>query len=401
MALGWPAVGKLAVLGRMGATGARMRGGGDSPAHIRPGVAADLQIGRVVWHYGRQVDTVAATPQLGCGILYADKMTRRSDMAMDSWFKLRVKTARIWNEGWGRCLEPRWQCANKPVKAHSIQNARIIDRLAENGHVVTISSTFHPTTPPCPDFRRVGRNKATTFEGLCAEHDSEIFRRIDAEPIRTGDAEQLFLLSYRAATRELHTTMAVAYRAQASYKAAVELGLSPGDRPCKRGMFAVQRMAISYDTFRYRSYFDEDLLAGRYDRVCHKVLDVPCARPTLAVSSLFSIDSVRSGDDCLLMSLSILPLESSRTVAVFSWRDFDGEAANAWLSKSVPEGEDVQMLRRWVSRIALEYCENIIFAPSLLDSFSADEREKIRTFYVVTARQTESAVEPLEVDLFL
>lgn len=148
---------------------------------------------------------------------------------MDPLFEPRVRTAKIWNEGWGRCLEPRWQCTNTPVKAHSIQNARIIDRIAENGHVVTISAVFHPTSPPFPHFRRVGRNKATTFEGLCAKHDREIFRRIDTEPIDTGDAEQLFLLAYRAATRELHTTMAVAYRAQASYKEAVGLGLSPGD----------------------------------------------------------------------------------------------------------------------------------------------------------------------------
>jgi len=320
---------------------------------------------------------------------------------MDQWVELRIKTAKIWNEGWGRCLEPHWQCTKATVKAHSIQNARIIDRIAENGHVVTLNPAYHPTAAPFPDFRLVGRNKATTFEGLCAEHDRGIFRLIDAETLDTSNPEQMFLLAYRAATRELHTTMAVAYRVQMSYMKAVELGLSPGDRPCERGMFAVERMVAAHATFKYRSYFDEDLIDGRYDRVRHRVIDVPCTRSTLAVSSLFSVDSSASGDDCLLLSLSVLPLEDNRTVAIFSWRDFDDVAALAWLNERVSDGADTKKLRKQVSRITLANCENIIFSPSLLNDLSADEKDTIRRFFVATTFKPDSESGPLEIDLFV
>ena len=319
---------------------------------------------------------------------------------MDQWFELRIKTAEIWNEGWGRCLEPRWQCKNAPIRAHSIQNSRIIDLIAEKGQVITLGSAYHPTTTPFPDFRVVGRHRATTFEGLCAEHDGEIFRRIDAETLNTSDQEQLFLLAYRAVTCELHTTMAVAYRVQRSYEKAVELGLSPGDHPCERGRFAVARMVIAHSTFRYRSYFDEDLLGGRYDRVHHRVINVPCTRPTLAVSSLFSVDGSASGDDYLLLSLSVLPLAENRTVAIFSWRDFDDVAALAWLNEKVPDGANPKMLRKQVSQITLANCENIIFAPSLLNNLSADEKDRIRRYFFATTFKPDSETEPLEIDLF-
>ena len=319
---------------------------------------------------------------------------------MDQWLELRIKSAKIWNEGWGRCLEPRWQCTNAPVRAHSIQNARIIDQIAEKGHVFTLSFAYHPTSTPFPDFRAVGRNMATTFEGLCAEHDGEIFRRIDADALNTSDQEQLFLLAYRAVTRELHTTMAVAYYVQRSYEKAVELGLSPGDRPCERGKFAVERMVIAHGIFRYRSYFDEDLLGGRYERVRHRVINVPCTQPTVAVSSLFSVDSSASGDDCLFLSLSVFPLLNNRTVAIFSWRDFDDVAALAWLNKRFPDGANSWTLRKQLSRITLANCENIIFSPSLLNSLSADEKDTIRRYFFATIFKPDSETGLLEIDLF-
>jgi hypothetical protein len=126
------------------------------------------------------------------------------------------------------------------------------------------------TTPPQLRFRTSKRSDVIwrpLSKDYVREHDGESFRRIDADALNTSDQEQLFLLAYRTVTRELHTTMAVAYYVQRSYEKAVELGLSPGGRPCERGKFAVERIVIAHGIFRYRSYFDEDLLGGRYERV--------------------------------------------------------------------------------------------------------------------------------------
>src|SRR5262249_51445088 len=62
----------------------------------------------------------------------------------DPHFKLLIAVNKLWNENWGRCLSPTWNCERPPIKAHSIQNSRIIDRLAEDGHVSMIRIKFQP-----------------------------------------------------------------------------------------------------------------------------------------------------------------------------------------------------------------------------------------------------------------
>jgi hypothetical protein len=320
---------------------------------------------------------------------------------MDPLFGLRIESAKIWNDGWGRCLEPHWECTDRPIKAHSIQNARILDGIARDGHVVMLSPAYHPTKPPLPEFRSVGRGKATTFEGLCGPHDMEIFKRIDAESIETNDEEQLFLLAYRATTRELHTTMAVAYKAQMSDQEAVKLGLSPGDRPCDHGMFAVERMAVAWDTYRYRLQFDEDLIAGRYEGVHHRVIEIECSQPSLAVSSLFSVDSVRSGDDCLLLSLSVLPLEDTNSVAIFSWRREEDPAAESWLADQFTSGLSAQAMRQRVSLIVLANCENFVLTPALVERMSEQDKNRLLKFYLTTTFAVDEGSEDINVDFFL
>ena len=320
---------------------------------------------------------------------------------MDPYFKLRIESAKIWNDGWGRCLEPRWECSEHPIKAHSIQNARIIDKIVRDGHVLMLSPDYHPTRPPIPEFRAIGRNKATTFEGFCRTHDAEIFTRIDTKPIKTDDEEQLFLLAYLAATRGLHTTMAVAYKTQMSYQEAIKLGLSPGDRPCDLGMFAVERMAVAWDTYRYRIQLDEDLVACRYDALHHRVVDIKCSKPTMAVSSLFSVPLPESSDGYFLVSLSVLPLDDTKTVVVFSWRGEDDIAAQAWIEHQIPRDLNNSAIRRRVSRLTLANCENVIFAHELVESMSEDTKEGIRSFFLTTVFKSDDGSDEMDVDLFM
>ena len=60
--------------------------------------------------------------------------------------------------------------------------------------------------PPEITFQPVGRNHATTFTGLCGNHDHELFRTIEKNPLQISDSQHLFLLSYRAVLMEAHAT---------------------------------------------------------------------------------------------------------------------------------------------------------------------------------------------------
>jgi len=319
----------------------------------------------------------------------------------DPYFKLRVVLSKLWNERWGRCLAPTWDCPQPPIRAHSIQNSRIIDRLAEDGHVSMIRLKVHPRDVPPPQFERVGRNKATTFEGFCAEHDREIFQRIDHGSLEVMDSEQQFLLAYRAVSRELHTQMVAAYRTQVAYLKADEFGVSRRNQSSDYELpLKVQKLGASL-LLRYRSHFDQDLVNRRFSRVNHRTIELACSRPTIAVSSIFAVDGPAPGAvDPAFVTVSIMPVEDRRTVVILSWRTEDEQAVSVWRKRTLPSGTSPRSLRQRLSRLVLEKCENIVFAPSAVETFSPEQRTRMVKFYISTLGVKAGSSQSLDVDLF-
>jgi hypothetical protein len=41
-----------------------------------------------------------------------------------------------------------------------------MDLIARDGHVQMLGTEYHPSRPPIPEFRSIGRNRASTFEGF-------------------------------------------------------------------------------------------------------------------------------------------------------------------------------------------------------------------------------------------
>ena len=74
-----------------------------------------------------------------------------------------------------QCLETTAECSGPIVRAHAVQNAFVLDQLAEDGHVYMFLHDLDGTIP----LKRIGRNKATTFTGYCAHHDASLYREID------------------------------------------------------------------------------------------------------------------------------------------------------------------------------------------------------------------------------
>lgn len=95
--------------------------------------------------------------------------------------------------------------------------------------------------PTCT-FEKVGRNNASTFTGLCGNHDADIFRPIDTKPLSVDDKEQLFLIAYRSVTRELHAVLEGAVRIQGAYQNRVSSGKISGTTMTPEGVEATQHL---------------------------------------------------------------------------------------------------------------------------------------------------------------
>jgi hypothetical protein len=92
------------------------------------------------------------------------------------------------------CLHPdKEHCSNNIIKAHAIQNNKILKSISDNGHVVTVDETKNFVFQ---DIGVKGRKLATTFSGFCGYHDKITFQEIEDKPF-IGTSKQVFLLTYR------------------------------------------------------------------------------------------------------------------------------------------------------------------------------------------------------------
>jgi len=88
---------------------------------------------------------------------------------------------------------------------------------SSEGHVIQFRQRLDLDRGPEIRFESVGVNQATVFTGLCARHDSLLFRPLEHEALDLASREQLFLLAC-AIVRETHVCMEAAVRLQSTYQ---------------------------------------------------------------------------------------------------------------------------------------------------------------------------------------
>jgi hypothetical protein len=298
-----------------------------------------------------------------------------------------------------KCLEPRMQCKNKAIRAHSVQNSKILELLAEDGQVVALRRKMIAGRGLQLSFGTVGRNQATTFEGLCKKHDQEMFRDIDNQTIDAANEKQLFLLAYRAVIREQHTQIQEAFKAQKAYVRRVKLGLDPGDRPSDFGLHATSLISNSYDTYLYRHQYDLALFKSDFSSMRHDVVELDVSSPTIACSSLFSIDNMQNKKgDVVRACLNIIPLLPQRTLAVFSYQSWDALKARKHLSRVLDSHSHEQKYE--VSKLLLNHCENFVLSPPFFKGWTDQKEDAILRYYIATIHHNHFEYDHPDLQLF-
>lgn len=290
-----------------------------------------------------------------------------------------------------KCLEPAMQCSGQIIRAHTVQNSRILDLLVRDGHVISLRHSLDKDKGPVIDYKLVGRNEATTFTGLCDVHDREIFKPIDTNDIDVRNAQQLFLLAYRSVLRELHATMEGASKIQRGYRKRIELGLDPKNQPSQSGISAVSHMLKSWRTFRYKFEYDQAYVSKNYGSICHETRLLDIERPTIAASVLFSADTYNPAKDIRAIALNVLPVTAQKALVVFSWLPRD----TAWVRQKfhnllISKGYYFKYL---LSKTILNYSENFVISPSYFEEWSGEKKDAIRNYFRDTLMQSDLARE--------
>lgn len=298
-------------------------------------------------------------------------------------------------QGYDRCMHLGFDCKNDAIRAHSIQNGKVLDLLQRENHVIIPRPKVDIGKPPSFEFGLVGRNKASTFTGLCADHDAELFKLADTLPLDTANKKQLEQYGYRTVMKELHTCIEEGARFFALDADNNEKGIT------NRGEGGAAQMAIhfadrSWRLFRYRfQNFDTPLLEGKDPPIEHRIITLEAQKPTVAVSSFFGMGAEKNGDIIGGM-LSVIP-EAEKTTAVFSYATAQKDA----VMKAVPDLFDDNVdKKKALSHIILQRTENFTLSPTFYDGWTEDKKKEVVEYFNESLLTGKSPPEGAEFSLF-
>ncbi len=298
-----------------------------------------------------------------------------------------------------RCFYPAFpMCTRTAIKAHSVQNSRVLDLLVDDGQVVVVAMKLDARSGLQISLAREGRHRATTFTGLCADHDRELFAAIEVNPVDVDDASHCFLLAYRAAFWEMHASGTVAVQMQTFYNERVRLRLDARDESSEAGQFAVERMLVAWQVYRWRAELDLALLRQDWSVLRHHVIRFAVLEPTVAASALFSVGTRKNPNDLRCVALTVLPLSPTQTVIIVSFKPGDEKVVRKTLSRLFQSTG--MALRYAVSRRLLQSCQNFVLAPRFVERWSEQKRSTVTDYFVNTIRAKDARVNERELLLF-
>jgi hypothetical protein len=315
-------------------------------------------------------------------------INKADNHALGKFFDLR-------KQGYSRCLHYSMDCQKDPIRAHSIQNGRVLDLLERENHVI-IPKHKIVEGKPTAEFGLIGRNQASTFTGLCANHDTELFRLADTLPLDTGNKELLNQYAYRAVMRELHTCVEEGGRFFALEADNVANGITQPDTPNAAGMVAIEFSMRAWRVFRYRTKnFDTPMLEDKDPPVEHHIIEIENQPSTVAVSSLFSVGKEQN-DDIVGMMLTVVPVSATKTTAIVSFATAQSEAVKKGLPKLFDANADKKTA---LSETILQRAENFVLAPMFYDGWTEEKKKNVQKFFNDSA--TKAVVPPAGQDLLL
>jgi hypothetical protein len=299
-----------------------------------------------------------------------------------------------------RCLAPGVTCTEAAIRAHSVQNSIVLDLLAYNDHVKAFRAIPDWNTGPRISLENVSRNHATTFTGLCSTHDAAIFRPIDREKFEPSNVEHLFLYAYRSGLRELHATMEAAAKVQSAYQKRVELGLDNSNEMSPAGMMEIQHMIKAYQTYLYMTAFDRCYIAKQWNHLAHDIRMLTHNEPTIAVSSLFSIDGSDRDGELIRVCINIFPVSRQQSVVIFSYLPEDASLARVYLQSILDSDANAFYQKYLLSKLVLNSCENLVLSPAYINKWSGEKKEAVERYFVQTLHSGNLEVDNKHLYLF-
>ena len=229
----------------------------------------------------------------------------------------------------------------------------------------------------------VGRNKASTFTGLCTQHDAEIFRPIDTEGFDPGKQEHLFLIAYRSVLRELHALSQGAVRMQSLLVKAVTEGKVSAHEDSIVMRAATEASLNAYAVYKYKvTNFDIPYVDENFDAVTQDVIILRNQEPTIAASTFNSVKPLIDRSGFIGIIINVIPLPACQMAVVFSYAANEAAKARESLHRILTASADHQKYE--ISKHLLAVTENFALNPRFVASWTEERRNAITAAFEKT-----------------
>jgi hypothetical protein len=300
---------------------------------------------------------------------------------------------------YGKCLYKDLKCDGKPIDAHSIQNANVLELIQTDGHVLMPDFRLVHGAPKL-EFIKIGRNDASTFTGLCSKHDAELFKSIDTEPLDVDNCEHLRQLAYRAAMREFHTHLLNSEKAWALHDQLCKAeGHNPAEVATAASILAVGHAKKGQEVLRYRNkHFDTPLSEGKTPDIRHLIITMDGQAPVLAASALFSSGFTADGD-IIGPTLNVVPLNESKSVAVISYPAEQAGDVTTSLANIFDANE--KTLKYELAKLIIQRVENFTLCPAHYEKWSDDKKARVLRELKAAMDPTKESPDHEDLNIFL
>ena len=265
-----------------------------------------------------------------------------------------------------QCLHPNHnECDGKIIKAHALQNNRILNKIAENGMLVTLDGTqFHMFQ--VADFK--GRKSATTFTGFCSYHDKTLFQDIEDNPF-SGTAKQVFLFTYRTMAWHYHKKQEQTNAARIQFEKMRSQGYDMSVSSDFLDYVTGLQLGLQ-DNQKEKNIFDQALLAENYDSISYYIWEIPY-EINFAISMMYELEYDIEGNrindllhskDVYSIYLNIFPSEN-KSYCIWSWLKINDSKFTKFAKQF--EGLQVSDRENYLNNNLFRWSDSIVISPRL------------------------------------
>ena len=275
-------------------------------------------------------------------------------------------------------------CSVKPkgiIKAHALQENRILNKFAVNGMVKMQDFTKDPEILEIKKNRPevfyfltdVPISSATTATCYCKTHDDLLFAKIEKQQydLQSLDNEQLFLFAYKAFSFELYTQMAAEKFNCLMFENVPQTAKNPlvvhEYRNCKEKLKDLQL---------YKTYFDNALKSKDFNGLETIVFEIPYEiqfANYMTISPPFDIEGKkvsaidRKTKRLKFMFFTSFPIEGKSYILMSALKD-DMKYFSDYFQKM--RTAPLSLVQYYINILIPLYSQNLIISPNLWEKWS-------------------------------